>query len=245
MKHLEYIDEYFKGPQTAALSRQFEQRLLDDASFAEEVAFYLTAQRVFQQQARDEKIARFKKLYIERPAAPVAPVASITPFRKRWYYVAAAAVVVGLIFTVTLLMPQSKQQMADRYIRQELGDLGVSMSATVDSIELARSLYNKGRFSDALGISEAIISRSPGNLKALEYAGVSNLRLQQYDKALAWFKQMASYKGYSNKGTFYQALTLIKRDKPGDLPQAKLLLEQVVNEDLEGREIAREWLAKW
>lgn len=242
MKHLEYIDDYFKGAQTGTLNRQFEQRLLDDPAFAEEVAFYLTAQRVFQQQARDEKVARFRKLYVERPATPV--VAMKQP-RRAWYYVAAAAVVIGIIFTVTLLSPPSKQQLADRYIRQELSDLGISMSGTVDSIELVRTLYNKGKFSEALGISEAIINRSPANLKALEYAGVSNLRLQQYDRALAWFKQMAAHKGYSNKGTFYQALTLIKRDKPGDLPQAKILLEQVVNEDLEGREIAREWLAKW
>ncbi len=69
MKHLAYIDDYFKGaqyrhPSTGNSNKDY----LDDPTFAEEVAFYLTAQRVFQQQARDEKVARFRKLHVERPA---------------------------------------------------------------------------------------------------------------------------------------------------------------------------------
>jgi tetratricopeptide (TPR) repeat protein len=241
MKHLAYIDDYFKGTDTASHNRQFEQRLLDDPSFAEEVAFYLTTQRLLQEEARMEKIERFRKLYQQGPA-PLRVVRS--PYRI-WRYVAAAAVIVGILFTINLLTPPSKQQMADSYIRQELNDLDVSMSGMVDSVELMRTLYNKGKFADALTVSEAIISHDAGNQKALEYAGVTNLRLQQYDKALAWFKQLAASKAYSNKGHFYQALTLIKRNQAGDLALAKTLLEQVVKEDLEGREIAKQWLEKW
>lgn len=240
MKHLSHIDDYFKGADTAS-HKQFEQRLLDDPSFAEEVAFYLATQHLLQQQARQEKIERFRKLYKERPVQ----LKAVKSPRRIWYYVAAAAVIVGLIFTTNLLTPPSKQEMAENYIQQELKDLGVSMSGTVDSVELMRSLYNKGQYAEALAISEAIISHDAGNQKALEYAGVTNLRLQQYDKALNWFKQLASYKGFSNKGTFYQALTLIKRNNPGDLPLAKSLLQEVVDKDLEGREIARKWLEKW
>jgi hypothetical protein len=241
MKHLAYIDDYFKGTDTASQNKQFEQRLLDDPGFAEEVAFYLTTQRLLQEEARTEKIERFKKLYEEQP--PTLQV--VRPSRRIWNYVAAAAVLFGILFTLNLLIPPSKQQMADSYISQELNDLGVSMSGTVDSVELMRTLYNKGKFADALTISEAIISHDASNQKALEYAGVTNLRLQQYDKALTWFKQLSANKGYSNKGTFYQALTLIKRNQAGDLTLAKSLLDQVVKEDLEGREIAKQWLEKW
>jgi tetratricopeptide (TPR) repeat protein len=243
MKHLEYIDDYFKGTDQASQNRQFEQRLLDDPSFAEEVAFYLTTQRLLQEEARVEKIERFRKLYEQQPAS--TPLKVVKSPRRLWYYVAAAAVIIGLIFTINVLVPPTKQQMADRYISQQLNDLGASMSGLEDSVERIRSLYNKGRFAEALTLSEAIISYDASNQKVLEYAGVTNLRLQQYDKALAWFKQLASYKGVSNKGIFYQALTLIKRNKPGDLTQAKSLLEQVDQYDLEGREFAREWLSKW
>ncbi len=241
MKHLAYIDDYFKGTDTASHNRQFEQRLLDDPSFAEEVAFYLTTQRLLQQEARSEKIEHFRKLYQQRPA----PLQVVRSPRRLWQYVAAAAVIAGLVFTIYLLVPPSKQQMADKYIRKELTILDVSMSGMIDSVDLMRTQYNKGNFAEVLKVSEAIISHDASNQKALEYAGVTNLRLQQYDKALTWFKQLAANKAYSNKGMFYQALTLIKRNQPGDLTLAKTFLEQVVKEDLEGREIAKQWLEKW
>ncbi len=244
MKHLAYIDDYFKSPAPAATSREFEQKLLDDTSFAEEVAFYLTTQRLLQEEVRAEKLDRFRKLYQQQPAAS-SPLRAVRSTNRIWRYVAAAAVIVGLIFTVNLLIPVSKQQMADRFIRQELQDLDVSMNSTADSVQMMRDLYNQGKLNESLAMSEAIINHNAGNLKALEYAGVINLRLQQYDKALVWFKQLSSQKAYSNKGVFYQAVTLMKRNQPGDLPLAKSLLDEVVKNDLDGKAFAEKWLEKW
>lgn len=242
MKHLEYIDDYFKGAASDSQSRQFEQRLLDDPAFAEEVAFYLTTQRLLQQEARAEKIDHFRKLYQQQPAAPLRVV---KPTYRIGRFVAAAAIVIGLLFIVNLLTPASRQQLADQYIREELGSVNVSMSAGVDSIDLIRDLYNKGQFKEALSLSEVLIGQNAGNRQALQLAGLSNLRLQQYDQALTRFKQLASQKAHVNKGVFYQAVTLIKRNQPGDLPLAKTLLEQVVKEDLAERATAEEWLENW
>ena len=243
MKHLAYIDDYFKGSDPAVNNQQFEQRLLDDPSFAEEVAFYLTTHRLLQEEARAEKMERFRKLYQQQPAAPMRAVKPAT--RYIWRAVAAAAVIIGLIFTINLLTPVSKQQLADRYIQRELLDLDVSMSSTVDSLQKMRELYSQGNLSASLTISEAIISHDAANLQALEYAGVINLRLEQYDKALAWFRQLAAKKAQVNKGVFYQAVTLMKRNQPEDLPLAKSLLDEVVQKDLYGKDLAEKWLQKW
>jgi predicted Zn-dependent protease len=169
----------------------------------------------------------------------------VRPINRIWRYVAAAAVIVGLIFTINLLLPVSKQQMADRYIQQELLDLDVSMNSTIDSVQAMRDLYNQGKLSESLAMSEAIINNNGGNLKALEYAGVINLRLQKYDEALRWFKKLSEQKAYSNKGVFYQAVTLMKRNQPGDLPLARTLLDEVVKNDLDGKAFAEKWLEKW
>jgi predicted Zn-dependent protease len=244
MKHLAYIDDYFKSTEPAVDSGEFEQKLLDDTSFAEEVAFYLTTQRLLQEKARNEKIERFKELYEQQPVSS-SPLRVVRPINRIWRYVAAAAVLVGLIFTINLLLPVSKQQMADRYIQQELLDLDVSMNSTIDSVQAMRDLYNQGKLSESLAMSEAIINNNGGNLKALEYAGVINLRLQKYDEALRWFKQLSEQKAYSNKGVFYQAVTLMKRNQPGDLPLAKTLLDEVVKKDLDGKAFAEKWLEKW
>ncbi|MBO9561551.1 MAG: hypothetical protein J7621_02210 [Niastella sp.] len=244
MKHLAYIDDYFKSTEPAADSREFEQKLLDDTSFAEEVAFYLTTQRLLQEKARNEKIERFRELY-EQQTVSSSPLRVVRPINRIWRYVAAAAVIVGLIFTINLLLPVSKQQMADRYIQQELVDLDVSMNSTIDSVQAMRDLYNQGKLSESLAMSEAIINNNGGNLKALEYAGVINLRLQKYDEALRWFKQLSEQKAFSNKGVFYQAVTLMKRNQPGDLSLARTLLDEVVKKDLDGKAFAEKWLEKW
>jgi tetratricopeptide (TPR) repeat protein len=79
-----------------------------------------------------------------------------------------------------------------------------------------------------------------------KYAGIVSLRLGQYDKAINYFSQLANYTQlYANPGKFYHALTLMKRNRPGDKQTAKILLEQVVQNDLEEKETAQQWLKKW
>ena len=71
-------------------------------------------------------------------------------------------------------------------------------------------------------------------------------RLNNYDKALEYFTILEADTGlYSNPGKFYKAITLLKRNKDGDKDAAKLLLEQVRDENLEGKKEAEEWLKKF
>ena len=80
---------------------------------------------------------------------------------------------------------------------------------------------------------------------AKKYAGITALRLKEYDKALSWFEQMETYKGlYSNPAQILQAVTLMERNQPGDAAKAKQLLQKIVTDDLEGKEFAQEWLKK-
>jgi len=60
--------------------------------------------------------------------------------------------------------------------------------------------------------------------------------LQQYDKAIDYFFQLEYYNLYSNPGKFYQGLTLLKRNMPGDKQAAKVLLQQTLQNDLNGKE---------
>ena len=43
MESLEYIESYFEKKLSPDESRKFEQRIKDDANFAEEVSFYLAS----------------------------------------------------------------------------------------------------------------------------------------------------------------------------------------------------------
>jgi hypothetical protein len=71
------------------------------------------------------------------------------------------------------------------------------------------------------------------------------LRLGEYDKAISYFSQLGAYKLYRNPGKFYQAVTLMKRNQPGDKERARDFLQEVVDNELEGSLVAEQWLRKW
>ena len=50
MENTEYIDDYFKSSPTDQQKQEFEQRIINDMSFAEDVAFYISANGVIQEQ---------------------------------------------------------------------------------------------------------------------------------------------------------------------------------------------------
>jgi tetratricopeptide (TPR) repeat protein len=118
------------------------------------------------------------------------------------------------------------------------------MSANEDSLQKGKNLYNEGKLTEALQQFELLIRSDTSNTEAKKLAGVTYLRLQQYDKAIPYFEQLERVSLYSNSGKFYHALTLMKRNLPGDDQKARLLLQEVVENDLHEKETAKEWLDK-
>ncbi|SRR6266487_6982888 len=244
--YLEYIDAYFNqqlGPEEA---RQFEQRISEDSNFAGEVAFYLSAKQALKEQVVLEKKEWFKELLAQNSS--VNEAYHTGQVRKMWTYrVAAAAAILTCVFFAGYLFfskSASPQQMADNYINENLKTLSVKMGAR-DSIQDGVRLYNKGQFDSSLQQFETILQRDSGNYLIKNYLGIVYLRLGNYDKALRYFRQLENYSTlFSNPAIFYQALTLLKRNQPGDKQKAKLLLQQVADNDLEGKQTAQQWLKK-
>lgn len=240
MDNLDYIENYFTNTPGTELTLEFEERIKLDPGFAEEVAFYLAAKEVSKEASGLEKKQHFKEAYQKNR------VVRSTHFRKLAYYIAAAAVISGLIFGVyTFFRPVSPQQLASQYEKEQLQTLPVTMSARSDSLQTGLRLYNDGKFSEALVQFEDIIRSDSSVFAAKEYAGITALRLKEYDKALSWFEQMQTHKGlYSNPAQILQAVTLMERNLPGDTAKAKQLLKNIVSDDLDGKEFAQEWLKK-
>lgn len=241
--NLDYIDNYYKGSRSVAETKEFEQRILTDTGFAEDVAFYLSALQEASEQAAEEKRARFKTLPIQSNESEKAKV---KPLKKWWPYIAAAAIITGIIIGwYVFFQPVSLQQQADRYIQNELQTLPVTMSTQADSMQKGLRLVNEGKLEEALLLFENIAATDTSSYTAKKNAGIVSLRMQQYDKALGYFKQLENHTGlYANPALFFQALTLLKRNLPGDEQKARQLLEQVVNQDLEGKDPAQRWLKK-
>jgi cytochrome c-type biogenesis protein CcmH/NrfG len=245
--YLEYIDAYFNQQLNAEEAKQFEQKISEDEKFADEVAFYLSAKQALKEQVVHEKKEWFRQLLAQNSS--FSDREHTGRIRKMWTYrlAAAVAILICVFFAwyLFLLPSASPQQMADRYINENLKPLSVKMGAR-DSMEDGKRFYNEDHLDSALQQFETILQKDTGNYLAKEYAGIVYLRFGNYDKALRYFQQLENYSSlFSNPAIFYQALTLIKRNQPGDKQKAKLLLQQVVDNDLEKKETAKQWLKKW
>jgi len=247
--NLEYIDAYFSGTLTSEKRKQFEQKIAEDKNFAGEVAFYLAAKQTLQEEVIKEKKERFKLLASQDPSQ--SKIQQISPRRRVMIYrLAAAAAVVGIVFLSWYLFFQthpSPNQMANEYVKENFHTLPVKMSTAKDSLQEGLRLYNAGQLNAALQQFEAILQRDSADFTAKTYAGIVYLGLNNYDKALLYFRQLEKHTFRSNLAMFYQALTLMKRNAPGDKQEAQQLLQQFAKSSPEGKEkeIAQQWLKKW
>ena len=93
-------------------------------------------------------------------------------------------------------------------------------------------LYNEGRYDSALNIFESMIQRDTAKYLLKNYIGIVYLKLGNYEKALQYFKQFENDTLFSNPSLFNQALTLLKRNLPGDKQKARELLQQIRDNEL-------------
>ncbi|RYZ29328.1 MAG: tetratricopeptide repeat protein [Chitinophagaceae bacterium] len=241
MDNLAYIDDYFQGTLLPEEKNGFEKRLREDESFAEEVAFYLSAKKLVLQKLQEEKKARFKELYKSGNSQP----AVVRSMNRTWLYAAAAVMILLVAGVLYFMQPSSVQQLADTYIDQNFNTLSVTMGSSEDSLQNGLGLYNEGRLTEAAQLFERISQADPANYTANMYMGITYLRLNQYDKAINYFTQLqADTTLRSNPGKLYLAITHLKRSMPGDTEEAKRLLQDVASQNLEGKETAEKWLQK-
>jgi tetratricopeptide (TPR) repeat protein len=248
MDNTDYIDSYFTNELVPEQAREFEKRIESDPAFAEEVTFYLSVLNLSRELTQTEKKEYFKKLYqnnSEEGQIPVKRIADKRPLRKLVYYITAAAMLAGIVFgTYTFTNTVSPQQLARQYENEKLQDLGVTMGDNPDRNQAGLELYNGRKYAEALLYFENLLRSDTSNFTSITYAGISALQLKKYDEALNWFKKLETYKLHSNPAVLYQALTLMDRNQPADVAQAKQLLQQIIQKDLDGKETAQDWLKK-
>ena len=246
MDNLDYIDSYFAGEFPPEETSRFEQRIREDAGFAGEVAYFIAARTMLKEASSDERRRRFLELYRQQSSA--APVRRIGV--KRWLsgpatvLAAAVVLVAAVLYWLLFFKPADPSRVADRYIAANLTHLSVKMGVA-DSMQLGLDLYNRGQLSDALRQFAGILQADSLNPGALLDAGIVSLRMGNYDKALDYFTTLSSHTDPRiNPALFYEALTLLKRDRKGDTDLAKQVLKRIVQQDLDKKNDAQELLGR-
>jgi tetratricopeptide (TPR) repeat protein len=247
MDILEHIDAYFNGEPTPEEASQFEKRVLQDPTFANEVADYLRALAATREANTQEQKQRFRELYRQQTQAPKwAEVHKITPRTRKWLTLAAAAAVLATVALTWLLYlrPADPSKLADRYIRQNLTILPLKMGAT-DPMQTGISLYNSGQFAKAARQFEELLRTDSLNPAALINTGIVSLHLGEYDNALECFTKLQKHTDpHVNPALFYEAITLMRRNNAGDADHAKQILMKIVREDGNRKQDAQELLSK-
>ena len=239
-EHLGYIDSYFNKELSVEECRIFDLRIEQDPAFAEEVAFYLTTLNTAKAELATQKKERFREIYNEiRPAQRPSLVRKLLP------YFSAAAVLLLVLATILFLNASTPvTELADQYIEKNLIELSPVLG-TEDSLEIGKTMYNNGNFVNALQIFEALLERGISHDEIIRYAGITSLRLEKYDKALTYFKDLENIHLEINQGKLLRALTLMKRNQPGDKEEAKIILKSIVDQELYGKDIAANWLKEF
>ena len=224
--------------------KQFDEKIQQNPVFAEQVAFYCITIQEIKKQVAEEKKQRFRKIYNQRNNNKVTGMPLV---RKWWPYIAAAAVLAGIIFGLLIFnKPVDSTLLADQYIQAHFQTLPVTMSGREDNMQKGLQLYNENNFPAALQQFENILQSDTTDFAAKKNAGIVCLRMAKYDEALNYFGRMANQPGYySNPGLFLEAVALLKRNQPGDSYEAKKLLQLVVRNNLAEKNIAEEWLRQW
>ena len=230
-EEFEYIERYFEGKFSPNEVQELEKRIEEDPELAEQMAFYISTLRAVQNNPAQQTKERFRKIFDENARSNMIAKPVV---RRMWPYAVAAAVAAVVVMLVIFYPSHSSSRLADQYISSHLQTLPVTMDARENDFKTAVMLYNEGKLPEALMQFEMVIREDSVDFRAKENAGIVSLRLKNYDRAIRYFKQLENYPGlYANPGKFYHALTLLKRNLPGDTQQAKLLLQDVVRDHLD------------
>ncbi|HEY4289279.1 MAG TPA: tetratricopeptide repeat protein [Puia sp.] len=249
MDSLDYIDHYFERQPSSEEARQFEKRVREDPEFADNVAYYLSTRIALKEMQAGEKEKQFREIYdqmVSQSNHVAAPAKTRLMNTRIWLSALAAAALIAVVVFCWSLFGGSGRgpELAGRYISQNLEEMSVQMGKT-DSIQTGLILYNERKYPEALRQFEAILRSDSTNRSALLNAGIVSLKMGDYDKALSFFKNLAVRTDpHLSPALFYQALTLMKRNRSGDTALAKQLLRQIVEQNGNKKEDAMQFLRK-
>jgi tetratricopeptide (TPR) repeat protein len=233
---LEKIDKYYNNELSLSERQDFENELINNEELKENVSFYLNTRTATKQLADDKRRAEFEELR-KKISQKQANSGKIKPMI--WLSGMAASVILVAGFWWFSHTPDlATDAIANTYIQENFQNLPIKMDASADSLQMGLRLFNEQKLSEAQIIFENILKRKNNDSEATEYAGITALRLKDYDKAIQYFKILASQKDlFANPGKFYEAITLLQQS-PMNKKEAEILLKDVVDNGLEGKEEA-------
>src|SRR6476660_1618809 len=135
-----HVETYFRRQLSDAEMKQFEERCVQDAAFARQVALYISTEEGIRQQLLQEKKQQWRAIRTNKADTTIAPVRKLVI--RKWIVYAAAACVLLAVALMINFRSASPHQMADEYIAQHYTYLSQTMNASADSLQQGIAAYN-------------------------------------------------------------------------------------------------------
>ena len=250
--NIEQFENYLSGDMPPEEKLRFEANLEKDKELYDlfhvyktiDAEMYNTGKYSTEEAALRTTLQKLNAAYFKAEA----PVIQMKSTKKIFRMAVAAAAGVILILVAYFSFFQNNtdpRQLANRYVKEDLSHLSITMDGAKDSLQQGIAAYNDKAYAKSVQLFEAVYKAHPENSDALKYAGITYLVTKEYNKALQCFNELAAKKElFSNPGMFLKAVTLLQRNQPGDREQAEQLLQQVINEKSDGSREAELWLKK-
>jgi TolA-binding protein len=250
----EKIEQYLNNELSNEEKKIFESELAGKEELASMVKLYSTIDGEMRNsfQNSEEELALkttlqdlnniYFKSQIQNEEIRAAAIVKKTNWLRFTPYALAASIIIAI--AIFFLNKSTPQQLSKDYIAQNFSTLSSKMEAgTTDTLQQGIAAYNSNHYDSALMLFKRYDNNYPENNYAKQYIGITYLIIKDYAEAVKAFDELSKMKGlYSNPGLFLKALTLLQRNKEGDKEQAKQLLQQVVEQKLEGDKEAEELL---
>lgn len=231
----ERIEQYFDAELTEAEKRQFEADLSANPDLADDVAFYLqsklAAKQTVYEELLKEKHQQWLSLEKEQPKRLS---------RNSWISIAAAILLIFFsLFYFNNPFNSDLHSRAESYLATNLKELPVNLGDEEVSLQGAIQAYNRQQYDQAIASAEVYLTQYPRDAEALRVIGLAHLQRRAYDNALPYFQQLGTQTQlYSNPGKYYEALTYLLRNHPGDQQAGEKLLNEIIEKNLEGKQDA-------
>lgn len=239
---IEYIDRYFKKELSESERLIFEKRCESDQAFADEVTFYISARALMEVEADMQTKKELDELYTGQINKKNGVLKKMFPY----FMMAAAACLILFLGWQFLYKAPSAQQIAKEFIQKNIQNTPTLMGDNNNKDSLAKGaiLFYSKKYDDAERIFQTLVAREH-NSEAIEYLGKVYLIKGNYEQALMQFEVLSQDTSLRvNYGSFYKAITLMRRDANGDVENAKKILNEVIRKGLAGSKEAKSWVNK-
>jgi tetratricopeptide (TPR) repeat protein len=214
-KAYEQIESYVSGNMTAAEKMEFEKQMELDPELKETVALYRTLQESYTsiEQTKPGVLQLEKTLenvsgnyFKEEKQAPVFTM------QKTFRVLAvAASLILGFLLLQPVLFTKGNKDLFKTYYQQE--ELSVERGET-DSIVKAILFFNKNEYQQALDYLEPVTQKNPEANNLILARGECYLGLNQFDKALKSFEEVAQKETvYKDRANWLKAMAYLKQEK--------------------------------